>query len=358
MAADASVLNTIANAWSAAQSAQAAAESYAAQAVSAATVFLSDYGQEYRLSLEKDAQYDTDLSKLLSDIASETTGTLRDSIPDAYRAVIRDAIGRVQVYGMYGESGSGENAVEMVSGLARSFNSRFNFSGESSEMINFLTQDLTSAPYGLPAHIEEQMRARAIDALDKQITVSEDEAISAMAARGFPIPSAVITRAVFENQQKALEARSGVVRDVFINQAERAERATQFYVQAFDSLQKTVTSNFQAYINSIISARSDMEDTVQVITDAIVKLRGSVIASYGFAVQERDLLLRQAVEEGRLTMEQRKIDLENFKTTAENTANAALAAAKTMGDLAAAAVGSQNTMATIAYETIAQDAGG
>ena len=357
MAAESSVQSTIDQAWAAANSARSAAEGYAAQAVTAATAFLNQYG-EYQLNVGRDATIDTDFSRTLSDIAKETSNTMRDSIPDAYRAIIRDAIGDLTVYSIYSGSARSDNAPELIGDLANRFNSTFGFASEINSLSNSLLSNLYNLTYGVPAEIESQIRARAEDALARQSIQAEQDIIASTAARGFPMPPGIVSKQIEKTQEEAIRAKAGTTRDVYVNQAERAFNATSVYIQAYNQLQSTVTGNFVNYLNAVASARNDMESTVRTITDAIVKLRGAVIASYSFAVQEKDLLLREAVARGELTMEQRKIDLENFKSTATNTATAAMAAARTMGDLAAAAVGSQNTMATIAYQTIAQDAGG
>ena len=357
MAAEASVETTISKAWSAADSARSSAENYAAQAVSAATAFLADYGNGYDLNVDQDASINTDFSETLSEIATETSNTMRDSIPDAYKAIVNDAIGDLTVNSIYSGSGRADNAPELIGELARSFSSTFGFHSEINSLSSSLLSHLYSLTYGVPAEIETQMRARAEDALARQAMQAEDDIVAATAARGFPMPPGILNKQIEKTQEEAIRAKAGTTRDIYVNQADRAFNATSVYLQAYNQLQSTVTSNFVNYLKAVADARNDMEATIRTITDAIVKLRGAVIASYTFAVQEKDLLLREAVAKGQLTMEQRKIDLENFKTTATNTATAAMAAAKTMGDLAAAAVGSQNTMATIAHQTIAQDSG-
>ncbi len=347
---------TIDSAWQRAKSAQQAAENYASQAVSAASVFLSNYGEGYQLNVEN-INFDASVNKVLSDIATETSTTLRGDIPDAYDAIIRNAIGNLNVDSIYGGSGDGYNAVELISTLSRAFDSAFNFDNDINQLKSFLLGGL-SGEYGLPVDVENQLQARFDDKAAKQQAQAEQEAVSAFAARGFPLPPGTMAARIDEARDEAIVAKASASRDVYIDQAKRGFEAQQAYIQAFVSLQQGVSSTFVDFLKTVTSARTSMEETVRTMTDAIVKLRGAVIASYTFAVQQRAQALQEAVEEGKLTMEQRRIDLENFRSTAENTAKAAMAAAKTMGDLAAAAVGSQNTMATIAYETIAQDSGG
>ena len=92
------------------------------------------------------------------------------------------------------------------------------------------------------------------------------------------------------------------------------------------------------------------------LIDAIINLRKAMIDMYQRIDDDRELLLREAIAEKELTIRKNRLVVDEFSARIQQRVNAALSAAQAMGQLAAAAVGSQNTMANISHQTI--DSGG
>lgn len=358
-------------AWDSAASSQSAAESFAGNAVSAASALLPGFDnfQPVEINVENyTSDNDVRAAEKARILDNDVNNALLGTIPGAY-GIFGKAMSQTTGLGsIFGGTFDSEDAMKIVGTLSDSFNDQFIFgdaasngslAGTLKDMSEFLMTGImyegeSHLQFGLPASVEEAIRSRAYDSIDREILRAEQDAVSVFASRGFPAPPGVLNRVAQEARDKALRAKGDLNREVLIDQNKRGFDATMKYIDVFRDIQQQTQSAFIEYMNSIINARSQVTEDMKSLMDAVVKLRGSIIGLFNYVDQERDILLREAVAEHEIGLKQKRLELDNFRSRIDGRINATISAAQSMGQLAAAALGSQNTMASLAEETITE----
>lgn len=359
------VADMIEAAWEAANDAQRDASNFASNAVAASrsnTAF-----DHIKLDLEPDydsTDIDTRAEEKLATLDADVNKVLNTTVPNNYDKLYKQLVGGGDGNtSIFEGEWDAADAIKIVSTISKTFNDTYMFGGESLDQSlgslsdTILTSILGTSsdlPFGLPARVEDGLRNRVNDASTREVFRAEEEAIAIFAARGFPAPPGMLNRIGVEAQQKAISSRAETNREVFIDQAKRGFEASKLYIDTFRDIQKQGQQAFVDYLNICLQAKKDSTADINSLIDAIVKLRGSVIGLYNYIDKEKAVFLREAIAEYELKYQQERIDLDHFRARVDGEINATISAAQSMGQLAAAALGSQNTMATLAEETITE----
>lgn len=356
------VSNIIDAAWEAAESAQDSAEDYAGDAIRTAQSSIAFNHNPYDLQPDYDsASNDTRAEEKLTILDNDVNRVLGTTIPNNYDKLYKNLSQVSGIESIFEGNFDANDTMNLVSTLSAAFNDTFMFGGKSlnqsmnsvSTLIwDALTGNSTDIPFGLPATVEEALHNRTDDRASKDILRAEAEAIATFASRGFPAPPGMTMKVSEEAQLSAIGKRGDSNRDITIDQAKRGYDATQNYINTFRDIQKQGQSAFMDYLNACLKAKSAATDDINALIDAVVKLRGSVIGLYDYVDKEKEVFLREAIAEYELKFNSERIDLDAFRARIDGQINATVSAAQSMGQLAAAALGSQNTMATLAKETI------
>ena len=165
------------------------------------------------------------------------------------------------------------------------------------------------------------------------------------------MPIGAQAQLIREVQQTNRNNTSALLRDIAIKQAEMEIENIRFVVQTGASLHTAVIAAATQYMNVIINVASNSTAKASSLVDAIMGVYNLTVAYQNTAVASEGLMLRYDTTAYERDYKANALDVEAFKNRAETKTNAALAAAKQMGAVAAAAIGSQNTMATISNNT-------
>ena len=362
----------IEQAWELAGAAAENADDYASQALRAAQSFISGYGPDVKLDIGEPTPYD--YTSYISSISEEVDKILNNDVINTkyklFSGLVEKDTGLESIFGPNAEWNS-RDPVEVIDTLSNAFTQQFTFGSSSggfaqtvNDLASFLANgmiydengNLLDMTYGIPDDIEAKIRQRGYDTLMTEGLAAEEDVISTYAARGFPVPPGMIAARIEQIRDETLQAKGNLARDVAVQQGERGFQATGRNLQEFSRLQNSAQSYFQQYLDAAIKANSQKSDDMQFLIDAIINLRKAMIDMYQRIDDDRDLLLKEAIAEEELTISKNRLVVDEFSARIQQRVNAALSAAQAMGALAAAAVGSQNTMATIGHQTV--DSGG
>jgi hypothetical protein len=365
VATEEQVQENIEKAWELAETAQEAAEEYASDAQRAAAAFITSINYYANLNVP-----DTDENQdaILAKIRAETDVVLSNDLVNLKNSLFKDL--RVKLEGLDTVFGEGftfdaKDNLQVVDTLASAFNDAFTFGGSSgglSTSINQLGEYLltgimgtdTEHKFGLPKVVEQQISDDMFDSIEKESIREENDAINVFAARGFPMPAGALTASIESIREKGFEEKAKAARDIAIKQGERAFDANFKYIEIFRDVQTKTQDYFLNYLNAIIKANESDFDEMKFLIDAIAKLRASMIDLYTYSNNERELLLKEAIAEEDFELRNKAIVYDAFNASVGNRVKAALASAEAMGKMAAAAVGSQNSMTSLAHETLSQ----
>ncbi|MGH8566540.1 MAG: hypothetical protein ACREXU_00615 [Gammaproteobacteria bacterium] len=229
-----------------------------------------------------------------------------------------------------------------------------NFAGCLKTSVDgWLCSTLTDGGTGMQPAVENALwqRSREREILDARR--AEDEAVSGFAARGWALPGGVLIDAVLRVQQVLSDKVSTHSRDVMVKQAEIEIENIRFAVDQGVKLRLGVISALVDFLRTWASMKELAIEKAKALLDAKTRLYQSVAAYYG-----------AIIEAARLVLDYDKLQIDSFVGTQEISAdraiarveaqvNAAIKAAEAMGAMAAAALGSQNTLAEVAHQTTA-----
>lgn len=359
MAAEDSVLSNIENAWDIANSSIEQASDFASNAVTVAQGYIKP-GEFNQISLDLPSAtgVQNDIEGRLTEIDASVDTTLNSTIPNAYQKLFKDLIN--QGGAVTSAFGAGEadasDTMALVDGLSDAFRT-FNFDENTATLNSFLSDGIitggtATVPYGVPIITENAISDRMVGKIDLEAIQAEEEAVASYAARGFPAPPGMMAKRVSEVRDKANTDKSNAIKDVAIEQGKRAFDASQNYIGRFQDLQNQTASAFNSYLGTVINARAGASDDVKALINSVSTLQDSIVKLYGYTMDERGVLLRQAMAEGQLGNQFLGLEIDSFTRHVEASAGTTMAAAQAMGNLAASAVSSQNSMSRISADTI------
>ena len=356
------VAGIIEQAWEAAVSAQDEAADYAGDAVSASKAGFSPDFSPIDLDPAYDTtEADTRAQEKLAVLDADVNKVLNTTVPNNYDKLYRQLVKSTDLRSIFEGTFDADDLMKLVSTLSTAFNDTFMFGGDSlNQSLNKISDLMWDSingnglAYGLPTNVEDALQARTNDRSNAEIVKAENDIVATFASRGFPSPPGMAMRSMQEIQEKAIAERGATNREIFVDQARRGFDANQRFVDTFRDIQKQGQDSFFEYLEACLKAKSQSTDDMDSLIDAIVKLRSSVIGLYDYVDKEKDVYLREAIAQYELKHDQVRISSDLFRSRIDGQINATISAAQSMGQLAAAALGSQNTMASLAEETITE----
>lgn len=212
--------------------------------------------------------------------------------------------------------------------------------------------DTIAGGLGLPVSVENAMwqRARENEVTDQ--LRREGEAVISFVGRGFAMPSGVLTSQLTVIRQETANKISSLNRDIIIKSAEIRIETVRFAVEQGIRLRLGLITALIDFIRARIALYDLMRSRAVSYTEAKRALWQGAAAYYQALLSLEELKLRRDIADIEFTLKDREIFAQAFVGLVQARTEAASAAAKTMGDQAAAALGSLNTLADIAHSTI------
>jgi len=325
MTAEATVAATIQAARAAAQQAQTKAETYTDEAITAAGGALLLNGAYLPTKPDQYNLYKP-LNKPLQDL-----GQLFENFLDGDRAKLEGVV---------------------TSELKTFLDTYYpDYVGQMQNLIGWLDNAITNGGTGLPAAIEQQLWDRARGREDAQALRGEEEVNTTFAARGWTLPQGAQVARIDEARQQVLNKNASLSRDVAIEQAKLEQSNVHFAVQGEISLKSNVMSSAIQYVGEKLRAAGQATEDAGALVAAEKRLYDTSLEFFRAQEANAELLMKYEELRSNIQLTENENAINAFNAQVHNRVNGAVAAAKAMGEIAAAALGSQNSNATIAHDT-------
>jgi len=219
------------------------------------------------------------------------------------------------------------------------------------EVDAWLCETIQNGGQGLPLAVEQAIVARGADRAAATYVAQSQLAAEAWAARGFSLPSGILLNLQEQADKAYRDDVAQLNRDTAIRQAELNLDTLKF------AIEKAISLRLSAIDAAINYVKLQAEAINSAIRDASEYVNAHKIL-WGQAVQYFEALIR-------LSALRTEVDKANAENTLRNNTNfvalvngntnarvhAAISAANAMGEIAAAALGAQNTLAHIGNTT-------
>jgi len=228
------------------------------------------------------------------------------------------------------------------------------FTAKLASVAGWLDNAITNGGTGLSPAVESQIWDRARTREDALNQRSTDDAVSAMAARGWALPSGVLAERLRVNTQENINRDSGLSRDIAIKQAELEQSNVRFAVQQSVALHLGIIQAAANWVSLMLRSYTTSADLSNALLNATIQFYNQSIQYYQARIQFENLLLNYSNNDFEANRAETLYNLDAADRQAKNHTNAAISAAQQMGGIAQSAIASQNTMATIVSETTSE----
>ena len=220
-------------------------------------------------------------------------------------------------------------------------------------LVTKLNDMIQNGGAGLPPGIENAIweRARSRELRDHQLAL--DEIATDFASRGFSMPQGAMARRNDTATQIYQSRVSTLVREQAIEAARIEVENLQFAITTMAQLRQGAIQLGISYIQAVAKAGIDASaQEAQIVANAKSAYWSAVNEYFNSTISNARLALNFEDLESRHNIQVGQINAQAFTELVKQATQAAVSAAEAMGDIAAAALGSQNTMANLVYETV------
>lgn len=220
-----------------------------------------------------------------------------------------------------------------------------------STVVNWLEDVIQNSTIGItPAYenaVWERERARELQEANR----TKDNAVTDFATRGFSMPSGMLAARLQEVDQAAQNNSVTSARDQAIKHIELAVENVQFAIQQSIALQTSILNAAVNYINAYVRAITTGIDHAKTMVDAKNSLYQYAYEYYKTYIAWGEMALRYEQLNNNVDLTEAGLVVDFATKNVRSRVEAAVGAAEAMGDVAAAALASQNSMATIVHQT-------
>lgn len=226
------------------------------------------------------------------------------------------------------------------------------FDGCIRDKVDSFICDTITDGFGLTRSVADAIWQRGRERELIELARRESEAVNNYASRGFMLPSGVLTNQLSAIRQDVANKAATFNRDVVIKEQEIRIESVKFAVEQGIRLRLGVITALVDFIRARIALHTLTKDRASAFVDAERALFQNAAAYYNALIDRARLEL----EEDRLNIARATDDnrtlADFFARVTDSRVNAAVSAARAMGDIAASALASQNSLASIDNSTI------
>ena len=212
-------------------------------------------------------------------------------------------------------------------------------------IINQISGDST----GLSPAAEQALYTRGKERLTEDAYRAETEAMTLFASRGFSLPPGVLFAKVQEVQQLALDKAGDLSRDVLVENTKikvetlkfAVEQSTKLRLSMFDSLARFLEASSRVPMNSVQYAGE--------FVNARKGVAEAIIGYYNALLKEGELDLTAHIKREELLQTNYNIYASTNVSAQGHHVSAVVGAANAVGQLAQAAMSSQNTVTNLGH---------
>jgi hypothetical protein len=217
----------------------------------------------------------------------------------------------------------------------------------------WLLNAINNGGTGIDPNIEDAIWQRAKDRIDDQMTTAEQDATVQFAALGWASPPGGLAARLRRIQEEARIKSCEVNRDAAIKAADQEQENVQFAISEALKLVTSVWDAAKNFVDSVIRAYDPAVRSGAGVADAAATFYAHTLDYYKVIASYEEMKLRQeTTNQGQNWSEQIAVT-ETMNERAKRQTKAALGAAATFGEQAAASLSGQNTMASQVIEELA-----
>lgn len=326
MAAEDTIQDTISRAWEMAEASQGAAKGYSDSAVTAASgaVFPGDVR-----NIEEPDLPDAPELQVPDDIASFVDKNL-----SAYDEKIR---------------------TQLAGDLQRYLDTYFpEYDDTLKDVHDWAAARINGLPEEYAAAAFDRFYNKMSEEISDDYALQKQTVIDQWASRGFSLPPGAVNKQLGMLGDKEVRDRQRALAELKMKQADQNFETIKMAVEYMWQIRKHYVDATFDYLRQIISTVDASRNNTDLLVSSISNLQRATVDVYRGEISAEQLMLDYGRSGSGRDLNLNEIFIKAYDASTRNRVDAALAAAKSMGELAGAALSSQNTMATIAHETLAE----
>ncbi len=224
-----------------------------------------------------------------------------------------------------------------------------------STICNWIDDAIANGGTGLTAAVEQAIWDRARQREGRLDERMSDAVAGVPAALGWSVPSGAVLSRQMRAAHDSVSRDSTLSRDIMIEQARLEQTNIHFAISSGIQLHSMVMQAAINFVNAKLRAEALGHQYGQVLYTAAQALYSQMVQYYQAQLSGEQLELRQDIADVQRSLDAYRLTLTTNTDRARNRADAAMAGARTMGDIAASARSTTNTMASIASETTTEE---
>lgn len=220
------------------------------------------------------------------------------------------------------------------------------------QLDTWICNTVQNGATGIPTAVENAIWQRSRERELQDAFRQESEAVTEFASRGFSLPAGVLNAQIQRIRQDAANKASTHSRDVAIKQAEIQIETIKFAVEQGIRLRLGIVTALIDFMRAKLGLYSLIKERAVSLVEAKRSLWQGAAAYYNALIGAAELQLKYDDIRIDAVLRNNQIVAEFSTANTQSRVQAAVAAAEAMGDIAAAALGAQNTLAEVAHNTI------
>ena len=211
---------------------------------------------------------------------------------------------------------------------------------------------ITKGGTGLNPVVEGQIWERDRGRILREAGRAEQEAVSAFAARGFPLPPGALNGALIRIQADTRDKLAQASRDVAIKQAETEIENVRFAVQQAIDLYGTAIGAAKDYMMAMAGSANSPVQLLPSVTDSQSRLISAASDYYRSRIAAKELQLKAAIPNAEYRQQANSKNLDARVQSIKNSVDAAVEAAKALSVQAAALLNSLHVNSSVSSSLI------
>lgn len=211
----------------------------------------------------------------------------------------------------------------------------------------WICKAITQGGTGLNPVVEGQIWDRDRSRILRDATRAEQEAVSAFAARGFPLPPGALNGTLQRIQADTRDKLAQASRDVAIKQAQMEVENVRFAIEQAIDLYGTAVGAAKDYMMAMAGSANSPVQLLPSVTDSQSRLISAASDYYRSRIAAKELQLKAAMPNAEYQQQANSKNLDARMQTIKNSVDTAVEAAKALATQAAALLNSVHTSASI-----------
>lgn len=211
----------------------------------------------------------------------------------------------------------------------------------------WICKAITQGGTGLNPVVEGQIWDRDRSRILRDATRAEQEAVSAFAARGFPLPPGALNGTLQRIQADTRDKLAQASRDVAIKQAEMEVQNVRFAIEQAIGLYGTAVGAAKDYMMAMAGSANSPVQLLPSVTDSQSRLISAASDYYRSRIAAKELQLKAVMPNAEYQQQANSKNLDARMQTIKNSVDVSVEAAKALATQAAALLNALHVTASV-----------